>query len=251
MKTEFGKYVLFMVRIAFLFLLSFITTVPDSSFAFLGSAARVFSLSEKIIEEALVVFRSSGSQGYRNLMVHAGQLRLGNAGTAELLLRVAAKEGRIEIQEAETLYRSLRDVPGFSRTAKWILVGERSSSPVIGSLQELRIAGNLQKSGYKVLELRAPFRGDPVKRLTDIDLIVEKGGKRFAIESKAYQKGLRWDEIALDADTLKAYANQNHGTTLYFVFKTRPSDLVMKKLNEQGIKHIIVGDLQALKYLEL
>jgi Holliday junction resolvase-like predicted endonuclease len=176
---------------------------------------------------------------------------LGEVGTAELVVRVAAQDGRLTVQEAETLYSSLRDVPGFAKTAKWLLVGERGSKQLIGSLQELQIASKLQKSGYKVVELRAHFRGDPAKKFTDIDLIVEKGGKRFAIESKAWGKEAQWDQIALDAGTLKAYEKIHPGTTSYFLFKQSPSDLVIKKLNESGIRHVIVTNVEALKFLEL
>jgi len=218
---------------------------------FLGTATRVFALGEKVVEEAFVVFRSGGARGYHSLMQHATSLRLGNAGTAELVLRVAAKDGRITAQEAETLYASLREVPGFANTAKWLLVGEKTSKQLIGSLQELRIAGNLQKSGYKVVELRKTFLGDPAKVRADIDLIVEKGGKRFAIESKAWGHEAQWDQIALDAGTLKAYEKLNPGTISYFLFKQQPSPLVVKKLEDNGIRHLIVGDLDALKYLEL
>ncbi len=234
-----------------LILFVWMLVVAGPAFPFWRPAIRVFSLGEKVMEEAFAVFRSGGAQGYKILMTHAESLRLGNAGTAELVLRVAAKDGRISAREAELLYGSLRETPGFDKTAKLLLVGEKSSKQLIGPLQELRIASKLQKSGYKVIELRKYFPHDPAKKWTDIDIIVEKGGKRFAIESKAWARKMQWDQIALDVGTLKAYEKLNPGTTSYFFFKQPPSDLVIRKLKDNGIHHLIVEDLSTLKYLEL
>jgi hypothetical protein len=233
--------------LAILSALAFLARSPK---AIARNPAAIYELGEKIVEESFLIFRKAGPKGYKGVTEHIAKLKLNPTEAAELIVRVAAKDGRISAFEAAELHKNLKDVPGFAKTAKWVLVGEKTSGPTIGSLQELRVANNLRQRGYTIVELRASFN-DPVKRITDIDLIVEKGGRRFAIESKAYERSLNWDQIAADANTLNAYRNANPATIPYFFFKRQPSDLVVKKLNEMGIKQVVVDDLSALRYLEL
>lgn len=228
-----------------------VVVAADTTFPFVAPTVRIFSMAEKVVEESWKIFRTGGPRGYRALMEHIGSLRLGNKETAELLVRVAAKDGRISVKEAETLYSSLGEVPGFTKTAKWLLVGEKSSAQLIGSLQELRIASSMQKGGYKVVELRALFRDPAKKGMSDIDLVVEKGGKRFAIESKAWAQEAQWDQIVKDAGTLKAYEKLHPGTASYFFFKQPPSPLVERKLKDEGIRYLVVKDPEVLIHVDL
>jgi len=227
----------------FAFFLSFLTPPPAT-----GWVKATFQLSQKTVDTFFKAYKSGGGQGAKILGKEISQAALTPVQRAEVFVRIASEDGRIVKAEAETLFKNLQDVEGLSKTAKWVLVGERNSPQMVGALYELKAANALSEKGYKILGLRTQF-SHPGKKITDIDLLVEKGGRRFAIESKAHAKSMRWDEVVADAETLLHYRKANPTFEPVFLFKTEPSELVSVKLRQMGIKKLVVDSPEALKWI--
>jgi Holliday junction resolvase-like predicted endonuclease len=149
-----------------------------------------------------------------------------------IYLAVAVERGLLAREEAESFARLLGAVPGFDAAARQLCGG--GSPARDGALYELRLARALAERGVRVVELRRSFRGDPGKKVTDIDVLVEHPRGAFvAIECKSGSAPT--DSVNADAVTLQHYVAQHPSTRAAFSFLGAPTALARKLLEIKGI----------------
>ena len=119
-------------------------------------------------------------------------------------MRIAIGQGKFSRASAEGMFKRLSGTPGFPKTLRKICGNNKNA--VIGHRNELEIADAATKKGFKVQEIGKPFDDKQKRRLTDIDVIIEKGGTIFPIEAKKFAQSPPMDMVRADMDTLVAFS---------------------------------------------
>ena len=164
----------------------------------------------------------------------------------DAFLRIAAKAGRITMEEADDAFHLLKGTPGLHallRKCCSMNVAQHS-----GHLAEFRQALALKKKGFDIVGIGMKYH-DPLKAAdTDLDLLIRKGKKIFVLESKKYEAGyLKADMINGDAQSIRALSdyinglNQGLEATPVLTINYEPSQLILKLLEQKGVKYV-VGD---------
>jgi hypothetical protein len=149
-----------------------------------------------------------------------------------IYLAIAVERGLLTSAEAIDLLQTLGTVPGFDRAARQ-LCGYGSPARD-GALYELRIARAFAEKKMKVAGIRMPFKDDPAKRRTDIDLVVEHpAGRLIGIECKS--GATNTDRVNADAVTLQHFVAKHSGARAAFSFGAKPTALAQKLLEIKGI----------------
>jgi len=173
----------------------------------------------------------------KELGVYLGGKKLSHQVLEDTFIRIAIFKKVIHRREAEGLFTRLSGTPGFATTLKKIIGNNPSGTK--GHLNELQIADNASISGFKVLGIGEKFK-DPVKKaLTDIDIVLQKNGRTFIIEAKAYDKtNINKINYRKDLDTLVAYKKQNKDSDIVpiFSFTKIPSSATEFKLLKHEAK---------------
>ena len=179
-----------------------------------------------------------------------GELNLPNDVLEDTFMRIAIYQGKVTRAEAEGMFARLGDMPGFRSTLRKII--GNNAAVTNGHLNELRIADSASMSGFKVLGIGEKFTDGLKKAPTDIDVVLERGGKRFAIEAKNYAptKEIPTDQYRADLDTLVEYKKINSQQVIpIFAMTNEPSGHYLKTLkgeaNKRGVE-LIFGKPQAL-----
>jgi hypothetical protein len=142
------------------------------------------------------------------------------------------------------MFSRLSGVPGFRATLKKI-VGN-SDKGTTGHLNELKIADTASMHRFKVIGIGKKFNDGIKKSNTDIDIIIEKSGKTFAIEAKNYASKTKLPMIKFraDLDTLVAHRSQNNSIPV-FTITHKPQNVRDFKILELEAKkrdiHLIIG----------
>ena len=146
-----------------------------------------------------------------------GKLKLPNDVLEDTYMRIAIHQNKISRKEAEGMFSRLSDTPGFGTTLRKII--GNSDKVTTGHLNELRIADSASMYGFTVLGIGETFRDGKKKAPTDIDIVLKKGIKYFAIEAKnnASTTIIPMDKYRADLDTLVAYKNK-HTDDLITIF---------------------------------
>jgi hypothetical protein len=204
----------------------------------------------KIVDKALDAFNVSKNEIKR--LSNLNYKELGQALSKyidepkkiEAIFVAVAREKKIlNAAEADEVFKNLGDIKNFRNVVK--LLCSESKAQINGALYELRVANSAQKNGFKVVEFRQKYLGDPNKVFTDIDLILEtKNGKTIIMECKSYP-GITSDMVHADAQTLVHYANQNTNCVKVFAFAEEPSELTKKILQERYGCIVLFGDPDA------
>ena len=151
-----------------------------------------------------------------------GKLKLPDELLEDTYLRIAIGQGRIPRKEAAEMYRNLSGVPGF-RTTLSKITGDNPLATK-GHLNELRIANEASRKGFSVSAIGKRFN-DGVRRNTDIDIILEKGGKSFIIQAKDSKDFKDMIQFRSGMETLVQYKKQSGGnTTPVFTITNRPTN---------------------------
>ena len=164
----------------------------------------------------------------------------------DAFLRIAAKAGRITMEEADDAFFLLKGTPGLHallRKCCSMNVAQHS-----GHIAEFRQALALKKKGFDIVGLGLKYH-DPMKATdTDLDILVRKGKKIFVLESKKYEVGyLKADMINGDAQSIRTLSdylnslNQGLEATPVLTINYEPSQLIIKLLEQKGVKYV-VGD---------
>ena len=214
------------------------------------------ALSEKTIVELTTL--AAKTKGVEKVGKFLGQLRLSDKLLEDTYLRIAVQQGTILRREAEELYNSLSRVPGFYTTVRKIIGNAPSKTK--GHLNELRIANEASKHGFDVSGIGIRF-SDPMKRgPADIDVLLRRHGKSFAIEAKDYNNFSDMIMLRRDMDTLVAFRNANAGDNVIPVFTVtkRPTNpqlerVMITEAQRRGVQ-LLFGDhvqqIEKIKILE-
>ena len=156
-------------------------------------------------------------------------------------LAIAVERQLLPSKEAAELLQTLGAIEGFDRTARQ-LCGYGSPARD-GALFELRVARAFVEKGMPVREIRQPFKDDPNKRITDIDLVVEHPvGHLIGIECKS--GAAPTINVNADAQTLQHFIAKHPGARAAFSFAANPTALSQKLLENKGIV-ILTGSPKA------
>ena len=181
-------------------------------------------------------------------------------GREAALLRIAMQNGVISDDEAIGMFSRLSGVNGFRSTLRKVIGNKQPNTQ--GHLNELRVADRAFQRGFSVRGIGEKFDDGIKNHPTDIDVVIEKNGKIFALEAKDYASTTRFpmDQFRADMDSLVEYQSRMEPLKVIPVFSItkmpdHPRDWVVlqKEAAKRGVK-LIVGppDEQAvvLNYLE-
>lgn len=230
--------------VAFLILL---LVPPPQANAFWGSLFRKspsiiekLSKSSKALPDDEIIRLSKLSDeanGTGKLGKELGKLNLPNDVLEDTFMRIAIYQRKVTRAEAEGMFARLGDTPGFRSTLRKII--GNNAAVTNGHLNELKIADSASMSGFNVLGIGERFT-DRLKRApTDIDVILERGGKRFAIEAKNYAptKQIPMDQYRADLDTLVEYKKTNSQQVIpIFTMTNKPDGRYLKILKDEASK---------------
>ena len=156
-------------------------------------------------------------------------------------MRILVHKNVLERKEAENVFSSLSNTPGFRSTLKKMI---GNAPPVTkGHLNELRIAHFGSGRGFKVSGIGEKFDDGLKKGATDIDIVFEKGETILAIEAKDYNPAIPipMDKFRADLDTLVQYRASKHPRKVIPIFTMtnlpKENQLIVLK-NETGKRGI-------------
>lgn len=161
-----------------------------------------------------------------------GNKKLPEAVIEDTYLRIAVHQSKILRPEAEGMMTRLRGTPGFRSTlSKTVGASDIKTS---GHLNELRIADKAAENGFMVRGIGTPFKDSNKSATTDIDLLLQRNGKTFAIEAKDYRPDtmIPLDKFRADMVTLNEYAKANRSSRVIQIFSmtNRPSNDLSRRL---------------------
>ena len=167
--------------------------------------------------------------------------RFSPAERRAVYLAIAVERQLLRSAEAVDLVQTLGTIDGFDRAARQ-LCGYGSPARD-GALFELRVARAFVARKMPVIEIRQPFKDDPGKRSTDIDLVVEHpAGHLIGIECKS--GAAPTDSVNADAVTLQHFIAKHPGGRAAFSFAGKPTALAQKLLELKGIA-VLAGSPEA------
>jgi len=177
-------------------------------------SSKAFS-PKKIEEFAKILEKNNGT---KELGKFLGKMKLKNEVLEDTFMRLAIYRNKIDKTEAKEMFFNLSGSKGFRTTLKKV-VGN-SSQKTAGHLNELKIANNATKHGFKVKEIGKSFVDGIKKSPTDIDVLLARRGKEFAIEAKDYmaKTNIPLDKFRGDMDTLVSYVNKNSSKKVIPIF---------------------------------
>ncbi len=236
-------------RLPILFLLLFAIAIPQANafWGFTTKAVSAISKNVKVLSEDEIIRLSKLSdeiQGTKKVGKELGKLNLPDDALEDAFIRIAIYQKKLTREASEKMFSRLSGVPGFRSTLRKVI--GNSSVGTAGHLNELKIADAASVNSFKVLGIGEKFRDGLKNAPTDIDVLLEKGGKLFAIEAKSYASTtkLPMDKFRGDLDSLVAYKNMNGNNVIpVFTITNKPNDLRYLKMlhhesNKRGIQLI-------------
>lgn len=152
-------------------------------------------------------------------------------------LRIAIKNGKISANMADDVMKGLGGTPGLTTLLRKI--NSTSFSQAKGHMRELEIALQAQKRGFQPVALGEKFADGLKHADTDLDVLIRRGPRNFAIESKAYAGFVPDEMVKADAESLVVFCKEIGQTTPVFCFENAPSILAQDFLKRHGIKCLI------------
>lgn len=195
----------------------------------------------KILEE---------TKGTKKLGQILGKMNLKNEVLEDTFMRLAIYRNKIDKIEAKEMFINLSGSKGFKATLKKV-VGN-SSQKTAGHLNELKIANSATKSGFEVKGIGEVFVDGIKKSPTDIDVLLSRKGKVFAIEAKDYmaKTDIPLDKFRADMDTLISYVKINSSKKVIPIFSmtNKPNSTLklkqLEKIAEKKNVQLIFGNPQ-------
>lgn len=180
-----------------------------------SSAERLARPAADINKFAQIALKPGGTKKVGKTL---GQLNLQNEVIEDTFARILIAQRRVQRFEAEDWMKHLSGVPGF-RGALSKSMGA-SAANTVGHLNEVRIANSAARSNFKVQGIGVPFKDPNKNGVTDIDVLLERGGRQFAIEAKAYpaNANIPLDAFRADMLTLAEYREANASKNVVSVF---------------------------------
>jgi hypothetical protein len=205
---------------------------------FLMPASRYFKHvlpAEKIEEFARIAMKPGGTKIVRD---EIGKMNLPEEVIEDTFARILVYQQRVDRAEADGWMRRLNGTPGFKGAMSKSMGA--SDANTIGHLNEVRIADSAAQANFKVHGIGIRFKDPNKKGDTDIDVLLERNGKVFAIEAKAYpaNAAMPLDTFRADMLTLAEYrkANPQKQVVPVFAITNKPGNPDVWKLIEQAAK---------------
>jgi len=212
-----------------LFLVIFVLSTPQAH-AFLGFTVKsAIAKSAKVLPDAEIIRLSKISDevhGTARVGKELGEFNLPDEVLEDAFLRIAIHQGKITRETSEKMFSRLNGVPGFRTTLRKVI--GNSDIGTVGHLNELEIADTAAMNGFKVLGIGEKFVDGLKKAPTDIDILLNRGVKSFAIEAKSYASTTKMpiDKFRADLDTLVIYKNQSTDNVVpIFTITNKPDDI--------------------------
>jgi len=225
--------------------------------------ARITRSSKALPDDEIIRLSklSDEAKGPAKIGKKLDDLGLPNEVLEDTYIRIAIQQKKVTRKEAEGMYSRLSDTPGFRTTLRKII--GNNAMGTAGHLNELRIADIASAHGFKVLHIGEKF-DDGIKRaLTDVDIVLKKRNKYFAIEAKSNVATtiIPMDKYRADLDTLVVYKNKHPNTLIpIFSMTDKPVDprylekliyeankrdvqLIFGSPHDQVIKIKLLGDI--------
>ncbi|MGL1835168.1 hypothetical protein ACKVEX_16410 [Rhodocyclaceae bacterium SMB388] len=164
-------------------------------------------------------------RGTEKLGIELGKRNLPNDVLEDTFLRIALHKETLPRAEAKGMFANLTGVPGFRTTLRKII--GNSEVGTVGHLYELRLANEAVDRGFSVRAIGEKFSDGLKRGPTDIDVILERGGRVVAIEAKHYGAYSRMplDMYRADLDTLVAFRASGKGNVMpVFTISSKPVD---------------------------
>ena len=207
------------------------------------------ALSEAQIDDlAKIASRPKGLEavgqtlGKMNLIQKYGD-DVGHLILQDAYLRIAVRNGKISSELANSTLKNLSGTPGL--TALLRKINTVDSHMAKGHLRELEIGIRASERDFKAVSFGQKFSDGLKRGDTDLDVFLTRGGKNYAIESKAYSGYVPNDMIRADAESLLAFSKEVSNTTPVFCFETAPSEFSLKWLSAKGVK-VITGNAEEI-----
>ena len=183
---------------------------------------------------------SDETKGAAKIGKKLDDLGLPNEVLEDTYMRIAIHQKKVTRKEAEGMFSRLSDTPGFQSTLRKVIGNNPKGTT--GHLNELRIADTATTHRFKVLHIGEVFK-DGIKAHTDIDIVLKKGNKYFAIEAKSNVPTtyIPIDKYRADLDTLVIYKNKHPNTIIpIFTITDKPSDplYLQKLIHEADIRNV-------------
>lgn len=219
--------------------------LSSPALAFLGMSPKpvvsliaTFMKHQKALPDEEIIRLSSIAKqpgGTKIVGAELGRLNLPNEALEDTYMRIAVQRSSLSRQEAEGIFSRLRGTPGL-RTTLSKIVGA-SDIKTAGHLNELRIADNASQHGFTVKGIGVRFNDGIKKGETDIDVLLEMGKRKIAIEAKDYLPNTQipLDKFRADLISLEQFAKQQSPEKVIKVFSmtNRPNDALASKILEK------------------
>jgi hypothetical protein len=174
---------------------------------------------------------AKGQNGGKMLGQEVGKLGLTEVQRADTFLQVAVRNGILTAKHEEDI-RKMGNIKGLASLLS--KVNNPSVNAAKGHIQELEIGIGCTNRGGKVLAFGEKFKDGIKHGETDLDVLVEMNGKRFAVESKNYQDAVPMDMIRADSQSLLAYCKTQDKTAQpIFAIRNTLSDNNRQLLEKQ------------------
>ena len=191
--------------------------------------------AEKIEEFARIAMKPGGTKIVRD---EIGKMNLPEEVIEDTFARILVYQQRVDRAEADGWMRRLNGTPGFKGAMSKSMGA--SDANTIGHLNEVRIADSAAQANFKVHGIGIRFKDPNKKGDTDIDVLLERNGKVFAIEAKAYpaNAAMPLDTFRADMLTLAEFrkANPLKQVVPVFAITNKPGNPDVWKLIEQTAK---------------
>lgn len=200
--------------------------------------------AEKVNEFARIALKPGGTRIIRD---EIGKMNLPDEVIEDTFARILVVQGRAQRSEADGWMSRLSGVSGF-RGAMSKSMGA-SEANTIGHLYEVKIADSAAQANFKIHGIGVRFKDPHKKGETDIDVLLERNGRLFAIEAKAYPGNamIPLDTFRADMLTLAEYRKDlaSKRVVPVFAISNRPANPdVWRRLEyaakEHGIE-LLVG----------
>ena len=206
---------------------------------FLKSGSPLFKAAlpaHKIEEFARIAMKPGGTKIVRD---EIGKMKLPEEVIEDAFARILVYQNRVERTEADGWMRRLSRTPGFKGAMSKSMGASEANT--IGHLNEVRIADSAAQANFKVHGIGVRFKDPNKKGDTDIDVLLERSDKLFAIEAKAYPADavMPLDTFRADMLTLAEFrkANPQRPVIPVFAITNKPANPDVWKLLEQAAKN--------------
>lgn len=148
-------------------------------------------------------------------------------------IRIAIENKVITKEFGEDVFKNLSGTDGLRTLVRKINISNLATSK--GHLTELQIANESVKRGFRPISLGLKYPDDIKQGMTDMDILVEKNGQLFAVESKSYLGNVPMDIVRADTESLLKFSSSVKETIPVFSFSRIPPSVTQRYLQSKNV----------------